>query len=179
MIYIDSQRCDGCGICLDTCPTGAIVLRDNIAFIEQDLCEECQVCLDKCPRGAILLSEAFDVAEARPLSTVPASKVEILPPAPKAKPVATSLGASVGAAIVEVLPRLASLVVDWLERRPRSIETSTQDANQISSPDRTTQRGTGRGQGQGKGRGQGRGRGQGGGRGSGRGKRQQQRSNRR
>jgi len=156
VIYIDSQLCDGCGICLDTCPTGAIILRDNIAFIEQSLCEECQVCLDKCPRGAIVLSEVLDVVGAQPLSAVPASKVEILPPAPKAQSVSPSFGAALGTAIVEVLPRLASLAVDWLERRPRSIETSNQRVNSISSPTRNApQRGAGRGQGRGRGQGQG------------------------
>ena len=176
MIYIDSQRCDGCGICLDTCPTGAIVLRDNIAFVEQSLCEDCRVCMDKCPRGAILWSEQLvDVVEVQPLSTAPASKVEILPPVSKAKPVSIPLGAAVGTALVEVLPRLASLVMNWLERRPRSIETSTQDAKQISAPDRNaSQQGSGRGQGQGLGRGPG----QGQGRGRGPGKHRQQRGNR-
>ena len=170
MIYIDSQLCDGCGICVNTCPTDAIILRGNIAVIEQSLCEECQVCMDKCPRGAILLIEQLNSVEEQPLSTIPASRVEVLPPEPKLKPVSAPLGVAVGAAIVEVLPRLASLAMEWLEHRPRAIETSAQNVNPIPSLDpNTSQRGTGRGQGQGRGRGQGRGQG----------KRRRQRRNRR
>ncbi|MEA3349105.1 MAG: 4Fe-4S binding protein [Chloroflexota bacterium] len=176
MIYIDSKRCDGCGICADICPTGAITLRNNTASIEQDLCEECQVCMYECPQDAIQLMEQPDVVEEQSLSTVPASKIEVLPPELETKPVPTSLVASVGTAIIGVLPRLASLAVDWLERRSRSIKASPQSANTQSLARNTSRQSNGRGQG--LGRGQGRGRPERG-RGREQGKRRRQRRNRR
>ncbi|OQX60998.1 MAG: hypothetical protein B6I38_02580 [Anaerolineaceae bacterium 4572_5.1] len=179
MIYIDSQLCTGCGICADICPTNAIVMRDNKAFIQQDLCKECQACITECPQRAILLIEQLDVIEKQPLSAVPAPKAEIHTPQPNKKPASISWGAAMGTAIIEVLPRLASLAADWLENRPRSIATTTQNANSISSPSRNTpQRSTGRGQGLGQAR-QGKGRGQGPGRGRGQGKHRRQRGNHR
>ena len=127
LIYIDSKQCDGCGICVDTCPVGAIVWRADKAFIEQELCEGCQVCMDSCPRGAIVLIEQLDTiesaaAESRPVP-VPVLEVEVLPAAPQ-QPASPSAGVAIGSALVGVLPRLASLAVDWLERRPRPIVES-------------------------------------------------------
>ena len=172
MIYIDSKLCNGCGICVDVCPTAAIVMRDNIAVVNDTLCKDCQVCVNECPRGAILLHEQV-------VSTIPASQVEILPP--EANHASFPVVAAVGAAIVEVLPRLASLTVNWLENRQTSTGISTRNAA-VQSPTQTGFRqsngrrrnsgqGKGRGRGQGRGRGRGQGRGQGGGRGRGNGQR--------
>lgn len=180
MISIDRQKCDGCGICVDICPTGAITVQDNIAAIEYDLCEDCQVCVDECPQGAILLQEQISLTKEQPITRIPASKVEVIPPESengrKAASMNKSLIAAFGSAIVEVLPRLASLGVDWLERRSRSVQTSNRDVNSISSANRNV---SPRGIGRRSGRGQGGGRGQGQGRGRGQGKNRRQRGNRR
>ncbi|MEA2007721.1 MAG: 4Fe-4S binding protein [Chloroflexota bacterium] len=176
MIYIDNQLCNGCGICVDVCPTSAIVMRDNKAFIKQNLCEECQACINECPQRAILLIEQLDPIKEQPLSTIPTSKTEVLHPKPDAKPVSTSWGA----AIVEVLPRLASLAIDWLEHRPQSIKTSTQNAAIQQPVQNISRQNNERGQGLGRaGQGRGRGRRQRKGRGNGQGQRRQQERNRR
>ena len=172
LIYIDSKQCDGCGICVDTCPVGAIVLRADKAFVEQELCEGCQVCMESCPRGAILLIEQLDTignaaAESRPMP-MPAPDVEVLPAAPQ-RPASTSVGVAIGSAVVGVLPRLASLAVDWLERRPRSIEESSTATTESSVERNSFNRAGGRGSQNGRGQRQRR-RGKGSGRGSGRGK---------
>lgn len=52
MPKIDTAKCDGCGICVDNCPTGAIELND-VAHIDEDICTECGECIEVCPRGAI------------------------------------------------------------------------------------------------------------------------------
>ncbi|MBN1976630.1 MAG: 4Fe-4S binding protein [Anaerolineae bacterium] len=54
MIYVDEERCTGCGLCVEACPTGAMRLADGVAQVEQSLCRECQVCLSACPNGAVL-----------------------------------------------------------------------------------------------------------------------------
>lgn len=50
---VDSELCTGCGVCMDICPTNAIVLKDDKAFIVNDLCRNCKKCVRVCPSEAI------------------------------------------------------------------------------------------------------------------------------
>jgi len=50
---VDSELCTGCGVCIDICPTNAIVLKDDKAFIVNDLCRNCKKCVRVCPSEAI------------------------------------------------------------------------------------------------------------------------------
>lgn len=151
LIYIDNKQCDGCGICVDACTVGAIVLREDKAFVEQELCEGCQVCIDSCPRGAILLIEKLGtIGNAATASyPVPIPEVEVLPAAQW--PVSPSVGAAIGSALVGALPRLVSLAVDWLERRPRSIEESNATISEPAVGRNSFNRASGRGQRNGRG----------------------------
>ena len=59
MIFIDEDKCTGCGDCLEVCPEkGAIVLQEDKAVINQDLCTSCAACLPACAEGAIYEVEA-------------------------------------------------------------------------------------------------------------------------
>ena len=53
MVFVDADRCTGCGLCMEACPNSAISVTDGVARIEQALCRECEVCLSTCPTGAI------------------------------------------------------------------------------------------------------------------------------
>jgi formate hydrogenlyase subunit 6/NADH:ubiquinone oxidoreductase subunit I len=58
---IDMERCTGCGLCVDYCPTEAVELinaRPRIA--RPDDCAYCGLCEDTCPQGAISL--AYEIA---------------------------------------------------------------------------------------------------------------------
>ena len=57
MIDIDPEICDGCGVCVNTCPNDAIGLLSGKACVDQELCLECEACIDICPQGAILSVE--------------------------------------------------------------------------------------------------------------------------
>jgi NAD-dependent dihydropyrimidine dehydrogenase PreA subunit len=50
---VDIQKCDGCGTCVDTCPSAAIALVDEKAVINRDECAECGSCESECPNEAI------------------------------------------------------------------------------------------------------------------------------
>jgi hypothetical protein len=50
---VDADLCIACGVCIDICPTNAIVLKDDKAFIINDLCRNCRKCVRVCPSGAI------------------------------------------------------------------------------------------------------------------------------
>lgn len=52
-VYIDRERCIGCGACVDICPMEAIHLVNGIAQIDYSLCRECEACIDTCTTGAL------------------------------------------------------------------------------------------------------------------------------
>ena len=53
MFYIDSSKCNGCGMCVDTCPQRAITIYNDLAVIDQRQCTQCGTCTEICPVGAI------------------------------------------------------------------------------------------------------------------------------
>lgn len=63
MIQIDEDKCDGCGICIDACHEGALVIIDGKAkVVKDDYCDGLGDCLPVCPQEAI----SFETREAAP-----------------------------------------------------------------------------------------------------------------
>jgi len=54
VIIVKKDLCDGCGICLDYCPYGAIEIVDNAAWINEK-CTLCSACIEPCPLNAIVM----------------------------------------------------------------------------------------------------------------------------
>lgn len=51
---IDKRICQGCGLCVEVCKLGAIILIDNRAtIIDSKECDWCTLCEAVCPNGAI------------------------------------------------------------------------------------------------------------------------------
>jgi Fe-S-cluster-containing hydrogenase component 2 len=117
MIFIDEDKCSGCGVCLEACPEGAILLRDSAAVIEQNHCTGCGDCLAVCQESAI-----YEVEVAPEPVTAAAIAVEPAQQTPttwqstltRARPVVASTLAAAAPLAVDVL---ADLARRWLDER--------------------------------------------------------------
>jgi ferredoxin len=123
LITIDATQCTGCGACMEICPSGAIYLVDGRAVVDRELCNECEACLTVCPAEAIAITS---VAQPMPESVrMPAVRrqpevVRIATrqePAPLRSRVMPVVGTALVWAGREVLPRLADLLLEALDRR--------------------------------------------------------------
>ncbi|MFQ6050802.1 MAG: ferredoxin family protein [Candidatus Hydrothermarchaeota archaeon] len=53
---VDHDKCDGCGTCVDECPTEVFELEEGKSIVARpEDCTECEICVDECPQGAITL----------------------------------------------------------------------------------------------------------------------------
>jgi len=52
---VDSELCDGCGICVTRCNFGAMNTVDSKAVVDKEKCFGCGLCASKCPTHAIQL----------------------------------------------------------------------------------------------------------------------------
>lgn len=54
MPWVNQKLCDGCGVCIDECPVGAVRLNGGgAAAIDEAECIRCGRCHDVCPRDAV------------------------------------------------------------------------------------------------------------------------------
>ncbi len=53
---VDTEKCAGCGICVDVCPVGAIEV-DQTAVINEEICTGCARCVAECPNAAIVIAQ--------------------------------------------------------------------------------------------------------------------------
>jgi NAD-dependent dihydropyrimidine dehydrogenase PreA subunit len=135
MIYIDSERCDGCGRCLEICRNSAIALQNEKAIIEESRCKECELCLDACPQGAILAVELVEnepailaPAMATPMGTLSTAGMDerLSTAKPRLRDLALPvIGSTLLWAGREILPRMAPLALNLLDQRIRSTAKQT------------------------------------------------------
>jgi NAD-dependent dihydropyrimidine dehydrogenase PreA subunit len=58
IIRIDEDKCDGCGICCNGCPEGALQLIDGKARLVSEItCDGLGACIGECPTGAITVEK--------------------------------------------------------------------------------------------------------------------------
>ena len=152
MIYVDSEKCAGCGVCEDVCPVEAVRVSDGLARIDQHRCNECQACVEACPNNAILV--VIEPAEEKALSLreQPAPEIALAEPHRTPTSLRTRVVPVVGSALAflgrEVAPRLATSLLDALDRRLSQRPTLRQplDPSTVSPTDNATPLGSGKGE---------------------------------
>jgi len=134
MIFIDEDKCTGCGDCLEVCPEeGAVVLQEEKAIINRELCTSCAACMPACSEGAIYEVEAAPMVaeQAQPVQVTRQSTLS------RARPAIVSTLAAAAPLAVNALTGLARR---WLEGRSVARRTGGQ-----VGPDRGDQAGPGSG----------------------------------
>jgi len=60
-----SDKCTGCGRCIEVCPQGVFVMHEKRAAVtDRDLCMECGACAMNCEFGAISVNSGVGCATA-------------------------------------------------------------------------------------------------------------------
>ncbi|MEW6670515.1 MAG: mercury methylation ferredoxin HgcB [Thermodesulfobacteriota bacterium] len=64
-LELEKEKCVGCGICIEVCPQGVIVMSNRTAHLaNRDDCMECGACARNCPTEAITVEAGVGCAAA-------------------------------------------------------------------------------------------------------------------
>ncbi|MDD4591541.1 MAG: glycyl-radical enzyme activating protein [Parabacteroides sp.] len=55
-IYYSEPRCIKCGLCVSTCPNGALTREETSISVDRSACKKCGHCVEVCPTEAIAFS---------------------------------------------------------------------------------------------------------------------------
>lgn len=59
------EQCVGCGLCVNVCPRGVLILENGrAAIVDRDACMECGACAINCPTGAVTVQSGVGCATA-------------------------------------------------------------------------------------------------------------------
>ncbi len=115
MIEINTALCNGCGACVEVCPTGALYLVEGKAMVEQKLCRDCESCIAACPTEAISLVSSKEAVVEPVRVPAPRPEPQVIQVKTKSAPapLRASLLPIVGGALAwgwrEIVPRLAEV----------------------------------------------------------------------
>lgn len=64
-LYLDEEKCVGCGMCVIVCPHTVLSMNGKHARIEnRDACMECGACAQNCPTDAVTVQAGVGCAAA-------------------------------------------------------------------------------------------------------------------
>lgn len=121
MVYVDIEKCAGCGVCAEACSVGAISLVGGTAKVDQEKCTDCEACVEVCPNRAMLAVRELVEERVVVPSVRPSPEVIQLKPQPAPVSLRTRAVPAVGAALSflgrNVAPPLADYLLNALDRR--------------------------------------------------------------
>ena len=151
MIYVDPDRCTGCGTCEEHCPSGAISLAQGVATIDPSKCTQCETCFDVCPNGAIMAVTEPVAEQAPALRVRPTTQITRAESRPASAPSWSKAMPAIGGVLAflgrEIAPRIATYLADVLDRKLAEghTDSTTGRSDNVRTP-------SGRGMGGGRGR---------------------------
>ncbi len=65
-LQLSSEKCNGCGICLEVCPQGVFAKagKGAVEIADRNACLECGACAKNCQRGAVTVRPGVGCAYA-------------------------------------------------------------------------------------------------------------------
>ena len=132
MIYVDVEKCVGCGVCEDVCLLEAVQASNGVARIDQDRCNECEACVEACPNEAILV--VIEPAQERAVSLREQPTPEVVLAEPRRSKVMPVVGAALAFLGREVTPRLATYLLDAVDRRLSQQQPATVSSTNNLAP---------------------------------------------
>jgi ferredoxin len=58
VIKIDEDKCNGCGLCIPSCPEGALqIINGKAKLVKDNFCDGLGACLGECPQHAMVIEE--------------------------------------------------------------------------------------------------------------------------
>ena len=135
IVWVDTTRCSGCGVCIEVCPSGAISLTDgsshDLACIDETVCTDCETCLDACPTRAL-----------QPIDTVQGEIVQVeeqpLSIPRQSSPLVQTVGTAVAVAGTGLVMKAAGAILRgigrWLVRGPTTSHRSAAQPSVAGRP---------------------------------------------
>ena len=56
-VNVNLEKCNGCGTCVESCPSEALSLENEKISVDADACVDCGVCVDECPEEALSMDD--------------------------------------------------------------------------------------------------------------------------